>query len=68
MAPAITVHFHPGWPFGDGTVLEALAAAGVYRTQWETGTSVADSPRIPVGSLVVGEPDVRGSLRRGCPG
>jgi hypothetical protein len=39
MAPAITVHFHPGWGFGDGTVIEALASGGVYRTQWETGTS-----------------------------
>ena len=39
MAPAITVHLHPGWGFGDGTVLDALASGGVYRTQWETGTS-----------------------------
>lgn len=39
MPPAITVHFHPGWGSGDGTVIEALASGGVYRTQWETGTS-----------------------------
>lgn len=39
MAPAITVHFHPGWGFGDATVIDALASGGVYRTQWETGTS-----------------------------
>lgn len=39
MSPAITVHFHPGWGFGAGTVIEALASEGVYRTQWETGTS-----------------------------
>lgn len=39
MPLAITVHFHPGWAFGDATVIEALAAAGVYRSQWETGTS-----------------------------
>jgi hypothetical protein len=39
MAPSITVHFHPGWGFGDVPVIEALASGGVYRTQWETGTS-----------------------------
>lgn len=39
MVPAITVHFHPGWGFGDATVIDALASGGVYRTQWETGTS-----------------------------
>lgn len=39
MAPAVAVHFHPGWGFGDVSVVEALARAGVYRTQWETGTS-----------------------------
>jgi hypothetical protein len=39
VAPAITVHFHPGWGFGDATVIDALASGGVYRTQWETGTS-----------------------------
>lgn len=39
MSPAITVHFHPGWGSGESTVIEALAATGVYRSQWETGTS-----------------------------
>jgi hypothetical protein len=39
MAPSIAVHFHPGWGFGDATVIEALASGGVYRTQWETRTS-----------------------------
>ncbi len=35
----ITVNFHPDWPVGRGTVLEALAAAGVYRSQFVTRTS-----------------------------
>ncbi|MGC0249814.1 MULTISPECIES: DUF3626 domain-containing protein [unclassified Pseudactinotalea] len=39
MASRIVVHFQPGWRFGDGTVLDAIAASGVYRSQWETGTS-----------------------------
>ncbi|WP_425464527.1 DUF3626 domain-containing protein [Nocardioides eburneiflavus] len=39
MSPSMTVHFHPGWCFGDSTVIDALASGGVYRTQWETGTS-----------------------------
>lgn len=39
MAPRIVLHFHPGWGFGDGTVLEAMASSGWYRSQWQTGTS-----------------------------
>lgn len=39
MPARIVLHFHPGWPFGQGTVLDAIAASGVYRSQWETGTS-----------------------------
>lgn len=35
----VTLQFHPDWPFGAGTVVEALAADGVYRSQFETGTS-----------------------------
>lgn len=35
----MTLQFHPDWPSGDGTVVEALARDGVYRSQWETGTS-----------------------------
>ncbi|TIC86661.1 DUF3626 domain-containing protein [Nocardioides sp. GY 10127] len=33
------MHFHPGWGFGEGTVRDAIAAEGVYRSQWETGIS-----------------------------
>lgn len=39
VGPRIVVHFHPGWGFGEATVLYAIAATGVYRSQWETGTS-----------------------------
>ena len=39
MAPRIVLHFHPGCGFGDGTVLEAIASSGWYRSQWQTGTS-----------------------------
>lgn len=39
MAPCIVVHFHPGWGFGQGTVLDAIVAAGAYWSQWVTGTS-----------------------------
>lgn len=39
MAPALVVHFHPGWAHGSGTVLESLLADGAYRSQWTTGTS-----------------------------
>ncbi len=34
-----TLQLHPDWPFRGGTVIEALAADGRYRSQWETGTS-----------------------------
>lgn len=35
----IVLHFHPGWGFGDGTVLDAIVTSGRYRSQWETGIS-----------------------------
>jgi hypothetical protein len=36
---SVTLQLHPDWPFGDGMVLEAIARDGVYRSQFETGTS-----------------------------
>lgn len=39
VVPRIVVHFHPGWGFAESTVLDAIAASGLYRSQWETGTS-----------------------------
>jgi hypothetical protein len=39
VSPRIVLHFHPGWPFGDGTVIEAIVSSGVYRSQFETGIS-----------------------------
>lgn len=35
----VTLQFHPDWPFQGRRVVEALAADGVYRSQFETGTS-----------------------------
>ena len=35
----VTLQFHPDWPFGDGSVIEAIARDGRYRSQFETGTS-----------------------------
>lgn len=39
MAPRIVLHFHPGWGFDGGTVLDAIASSGLYRSQWQTRTS-----------------------------
>ena len=35
----MTLQFHPSWPFADELVIEAMARDGVYRSQFETGTS-----------------------------
>ena len=37
--PAVTVQFHPDWPHRGQRVIEALAASGVYRSQFVTGIS-----------------------------
>jgi len=37
--PAVTLHFHPDWPHGDGLVIESMARDGVYAPQWVTGVS-----------------------------
>lgn len=39
MSLTVNVHFHPDWPFLDGTVLDAMASDARYRSQFETGTS-----------------------------
>ncbi|MGG5260949.1 DUF3626 domain-containing protein [Phycicoccus avicenniae] len=49
MTAGIVLHFHPGWAFGDITVLESIAASGVYRSQWETGTSTGGLTAVPGG-------------------
>lgn len=36
---AITLHFHPDWPHGDGLVIEAMAARGAYVNQFVSGVS-----------------------------
>jgi hypothetical protein len=38
-APRITLQFHPNWPYDGGMVIDAIAASGVYRSQFETGIS-----------------------------
>lgn len=35
----LTINLHPDAPFGKGTMIEGLATAGVYRSQFETRTS-----------------------------
>lgn len=35
----ITLQFHPDWPFRGERVIESMARDGVYRSQFETGTS-----------------------------
>ncbi|NOL40863.1 DUF3626 domain-containing protein [Kribbella sandramycini] len=35
----MTLQFHPNWPHAAGTVIESMAADGVYRSQFSTGTS-----------------------------
>ena len=49
MAPRIALHLHPDWPFRDGTVIEAIARDGVYRSQFETGTSNGGLTAFPGG-------------------
>ena len=50
VAPRIVLHFHPGWGFGESTVLDAMAASGRYRSQWETGTSKGGLTAYPGGN------------------
>jgi hypothetical protein len=35
----VTLQFHPDWPFRGRTVIESMADDGVYRSQFETGSS-----------------------------
>ncbi|WP_327634817.1 DUF3626 domain-containing protein [Kribbella sp. NBC_00482] len=35
----LTVQFHPNWPHGARTVIESIAADGLYRSQFTTGIS-----------------------------
>lgn len=39
MEPAVTLQFHPDWPSQGRMVIEALAATGVYRSQFVTSIS-----------------------------
>lgn len=39
LEPAVTLQFHPDWPYQGRMVIEALAATGVYRSQFVTSIS-----------------------------
>ena len=45
----VALHVHPDWPFGDRMVIEGIAADGVYRSQFETGTSNGGLTAFPCG-------------------
>ena len=45
----VTLQFHPDWPFGGGTVIEAMAADGAYLSQFVTGTSNGGLTAFPGG-------------------
>lgn len=45
----VDVHLHPDRVLGGRTVLDALVADGVYRSQWETGTSNGGLTAVPGG-------------------
>jgi hypothetical protein len=46
---AITLQFHPDWPHRDRTVIESMAADGVYRSQFATGISNGGLTAFPGG-------------------
>lgn len=50
MTARIVLHFHPGWAYGDGTVLGSISSTGAYRSQWETGTSNGGLTAYPGGA------------------
>ena len=61
----ITVNFHPDWPIGRRTVVEALADEGVYRSQFVTRHEQRRPDRAPGRrSVALGEPHLRRRLRR----
>ncbi|HEY3560477.1 MAG TPA: DUF3626 domain-containing protein [Kribbella sp.] len=45
----IGLQFQPDWPFGGGTVIEAMAVDGVYRSQFVTGISNGGLTAFPGG-------------------
>lgn len=49
MSLSVVLHFHPDWPFRGGTVIDAMAADGRYRSQFETATSNGGLTAHPMG-------------------
>lgn len=45
----ITLQFHPDWPFQGGMVIESMAADGLYRSQFSTGSSNGGLTAFPGG-------------------
>ncbi len=45
----VTLQFHPDRLYGGTPILQALASAGVYRSQFETGTSNGGLTAVPAG-------------------
>lgn len=46
---AVNLQFHPNWPHGATTVIESMAAAGSYRSQFATGISNGGLTAFPGG-------------------
>lgn len=46
---AITLQFHPDWPYRGGMVIESMAADGLYRSQFSTGISNGGLTAFPGG-------------------
>ncbi len=63
----VTLQFHPDWPFGGARVIEALAADGVYRSQFETGTSNGGLTAHPGGDRWRWESRIFGGRYDGAP-
>jgi len=50
MQKTVSLHFHPDWPYENGTVLDAMVRTGTYRSQFETGTSNGGLTAYPGGA------------------
>ncbi|TCO51099.1 uncharacterized protein DUF3626 [Kribbella antiqua] len=46
---AVTLQFHPDWPYRGGKVIESMAAHGLYRSQFSTGISNGGLTAFPGG-------------------
>jgi hypothetical protein len=58
----VTLNFHPDRVVAGATVLERLGRDGVYRSQFEIGTSNGGLSAHPSGARSPGEPEARPAL------